>query len=239
MSSTLSPTLDEQDLGYATDIEIVERLIPLAGLSLVDVGCGAGVLARQMVERGATVLGVEPDPIQAAQNADRDPIPDLTLIQARAEQLPISPQSVDGLFFMRSLHHVPEHQMDQALVQAMACLKPEGFLYISEPDIQGQFSQLIQPFHDETRVRQLAVAAMDRTLDPCFQQRQLYRYTTLSTFDSFAAFQQKMQGNTFNDYGGRSLDTPQIRAGFEAGWDGETYRFENLMRLRLYRGSPA
>ncbi len=241
MSTVVSSPLGEQerDLGNATDLEIIEQLIPLAGLSLVDVGCGGGTLARQMAERGATVLGVEPDPSQAALNALADPIPNLTLIQATAEQLPLSPQSVDGIFFMKSLHHVPEAQLDRALLKAVECLKPEGFLYISEPDIQGQFSQLIQPFHDETRVRQLAMQAMDRTLTPRFQHRQTYRYTTISSFESFAAFEHKMRGNTFNDYGGRALDTPQIRAGFEAGGDGEVYRFHNLMRLRLYQGPSA
>lgn len=239
LTSTHTPASSDPNptLGYATDIEIIDRLLSIVGLSLVDVGCGHGALARQLVERGATVLGVEPDPVQAEINRKTDPLPGLTLTQATAEHLPVSAHSVDGILFMKSLHHVPADQMDRALEQAALALKPDrGFLYITEPDSRGPFSQLIQPFHDETRVRQLALEALDRTANRLFHHQEEYWYTTISRFESFEAFEQQMRAHTFNDYGDKTLDSPPIQARFAAGWDGESYRFENLMRLRLYRG---
>ena len=48
------------------DIDVMDRLIDVAGKHIVDAGCGEGGLARALVERGAEVIALEPDPIQAA-----------------------------------------------------------------------------------------------------------------------------------------------------------------------------
>ncbi len=58
-----SEAMAAEELGEATDMEAVDRLLPVTGLALADVGCGAGRTSRALAERGATVLGVEPDPI--------------------------------------------------------------------------------------------------------------------------------------------------------------------------------
>lgn len=43
----------------------VDRLAALGGHDAVDVGAGTGILARQLRDRGLTVLAVEPDPAMA------------------------------------------------------------------------------------------------------------------------------------------------------------------------------
>lgn len=46
---------------------MVEHILGLApGREILDVGCGTGVLGRQMLDRGATVTGLDPDPRMAA-----------------------------------------------------------------------------------------------------------------------------------------------------------------------------
>jgi len=71
-------------MGDARDVEMVARLISLEGLAVVDVGCGAGDKSRQLAARGASVLGVEPDPVQAARNALAPASANLTFVDARA-----------------------------------------------------------------------------------------------------------------------------------------------------------
>ena len=40
---------------------------------------------------------------------------------------------MDGVFFFRSLHHVPIDAMEAALAEAARVLKPDGFLCVMEP----------------------------------------------------------------------------------------------------------
>ena len=56
------------DLGKLSDVKALRRIINPDGLMLIDVGCGAGDLARKLAYVGATVIGVEPDTIQAQKN---------------------------------------------------------------------------------------------------------------------------------------------------------------------------
>ena len=47
--------------------ELVDRALDgLPGRTVLDVGCGTGIVARQFQEAGCEVLGVEPDPRMAA-----------------------------------------------------------------------------------------------------------------------------------------------------------------------------
>ena len=71
-----------EDLGAANEAGVIARVLPLAGLRVVDIGCGGGRVARQLVGHGATVLGVEPDPVQAARNRQAEPLPGLTFAEA-------------------------------------------------------------------------------------------------------------------------------------------------------------
>ncbi len=56
------------DLGEKSDLEVLDHLVDVAGQRVIDAGCGDGRLSSELAKRGATVVGVEPDPIQARQN---------------------------------------------------------------------------------------------------------------------------------------------------------------------------
>ncbi len=98
---------DAEDLGEVDYMDVIDRLVPVAGLNVVDVGCGGGRLTRQLAERGAKVLGVEPDPIQAEKNRAAAAMPGLSFVEAPGQALPIDDGLLDGVFFSYSLHHVP------------------------------------------------------------------------------------------------------------------------------------
>ena len=106
------------ELGERSDIAAVGALATLDGLHVIDVGCGPGDIARALVASGATVIAAEPDPIQAAKNRAAPPLDSLTFVEAGAEALPVADGSMDGVFFFRSLHHVPIEKMDAALAEA-------------------------------------------------------------------------------------------------------------------------
>ncbi|MDF3282782.1 class I SAM-dependent methyltransferase [Gordonia sp. N1V] len=45
--------------------EVIERLLPVPGMSVLDVGAGTGMVSAPMAAAGASVLAVEPDPLMA------------------------------------------------------------------------------------------------------------------------------------------------------------------------------
>jgi len=65
------------DLGVLADEAAVAKIMDVRGLDLVDVGCGPALVSREFVRRGARVMGVEPDPVQAEKNRAAEPEPGL------------------------------------------------------------------------------------------------------------------------------------------------------------------
>ena len=126
------------DLGDLGDLEALQRIVEeVAGLSLIEAGCAAGDTARRLAELGARVLAVEPDELQAEKNRAAPAASGVTFVEAGAQALPAEDASMDGVLFFRSLHHVPRELMDAALGEAARVLKPDGFLYVAEPGMEG------------------------------------------------------------------------------------------------------
>ncbi len=226
-----------EDLGESEDIAVIEQLVPLAGYRLVDAGCGGGRIARALAERGATVLGVEPDPVQAQKNRVADPLPGLTYAEAPAQSLPLDDASVDGVFFSYSLHHVPAEHMDAALAEAARVLKRDsGFLYVMEPLLSGTMEDVYRPFHDETDVRRLAYAAVERAA-PRFAETREFRYWSPVRHGAFDDFVDGIAGASYNRFTRVDVDRPAVRTAFEQGRteDGD-YVFSEYSRVNLLTG---
>jgi ubiquinone/menaquinone biosynthesis C-methylase UbiE len=236
MDSMRDLVSDAEDLGEADEMDVIDRLVPVTGLNVVDVGCGGGRLARQLAERGAKVLGVEPDPVQAEKNRAAEAVPGLAFVEAPGQALPMDDGFMDGVFFSYSLHHVPREHMAGALAEATRVLKPgTGFLYVLEPLLAGSMEAVYRPFHDETEVRTLAYDALRRVAAPCFGEAHELRYREPVRYDSFATFVEEVAGTTYSYFSRERLDTPEVRAMFEAGRTDEGYVFTQHTRVNLYR----
>jgi ubiquinone/menaquinone biosynthesis C-methylase UbiE len=224
-----------EDLGVATDMEAVDRLLAVRGLALADVGCGGGRTSRGLAKRGATVTGVEPDPIQAEKNRAAPACPGLRFTEGHAQNLPLEDATTDGVFFFYSLHHVPADELATALGDAVRVLKPgSGFLYVAEPAIRGAYYELYRPFHDETEVRTLARAALDG-IRPRFARHHHYRYGSVARYADFETFVTDVSGTSYNRITREMVDRPDVRALFEAGRTDDGYAFEEIVTLDLYR----
>jgi ubiquinone/menaquinone biosynthesis C-methylase UbiE len=227
------------DFGESTALEVMDRLVSVAGLDIVDVGCGKGELARALVARGAIVTGIEPDDEQARANAALPPTPGLAFHQAGAQALPLAASSFDGVFFSKSLHHVPVEAMDRALGEATRVLRDEGFLYVLEPDIGGPFFELMRPFHDETEVRRAARAALARTASPAFREFRRLAFAVSRCYDGFDAFADEVLGLSYNRYRRADVEAADVRARFDAGWNGAAHCFQQPMTIFLFSGKTA
>jgi ubiquinone/menaquinone biosynthesis C-methylase UbiE len=194
-------------------------------------------VSRELAEIGATVLGIEPDPIQAQKNRQAPPIAAVSFIEARAENLPVATGSVDGVFFFRSLHHVPIELMEDALNEAARVLKPDtGFLYVVEPGMTGSNFKVMRPFHDETQVRTEDQAVLGRRAAHLFGSVERFQYRQFPRYPNFEAMVARVTGQTFNAIRRETVDTDEVRGLFEAGrCQGGDYVFEQPILLNLYR----
>ena len=226
-----------KELGDLNDTQVIDQLLAVDGLTLIDVGCGAGRASQALVERGAAVLGVEPDPVQAAKNRAAPEVSGLRFAEAEATSLPAADGSMDGVFFFRSLHHVPITDMDAALAEAARVGKPNGgFFYVVEPAMTGSHFPVMRPFNDETIVRTAAQAALAQAADNLGMDLSTYGYVRYPRYADFEAMVEQVTGHTFIDIARENVETDEVRALFEAGQrDGDDYVFSQPMLLNLFR----
>jgi ubiquinone/menaquinone biosynthesis C-methylase UbiE len=106
-----------------------------AGASVLEVGCGTGVLTRMVgrlpgVDR---VVGVDPAPslLDKARQLTGD-APNITFQEADGRALPFADASFDVVIFDSTLSHVPGPA--DALAEAFRVLRPEGWLAVFDGD---------------------------------------------------------------------------------------------------------
>jgi 2-polyprenyl-6-hydroxyphenyl methylase/3-demethylubiquinone-9 3-methyltransferase len=114
-------------------LEWIQSQCPLAGLRVVDVGCGGGILADSMARRGAEVLGIDlaGKALRVAQlHALEAQTPRVKYREISAEALADEqPASFDAVTCMEMLEHVPD---PASVVRACATLvKPGGWVFFS------------------------------------------------------------------------------------------------------------
>ena len=166
---------------------IVETFEPLAGKRLLDIGCGAGSLARLLSDRGAEVGGVDPN-VEALALA-HEAVPMGTFQAAGAEALPFTDGSFDGAIFLNSLHHVPEPAMYRALEEAARVVEPAGPIVVVEPLAEGSFFFALRPVEDETDVRTAAQEALRRAIEGgTFEQLRRAEYLRRELFEGLDQF---------------------------------------------------
>lgn len=110
----------------------IDERVSLVGKTVLDVGCGGGILSESMARRGATVTGIDMGAaplavarlhlLESGQQVDYQQIP--------VEQLAAEcPASFDTVTCLEMLEHVPD---PAAIVQACFDLvKPGGWVFFS------------------------------------------------------------------------------------------------------------
>ncbi len=217
-------------------IEIMDRLVDVADKRIVDAGCGDGGLARALVTRGAEVIALEPDPIQAATNRHELDDAAISFFEAGAEAMPVDDDSADGVIFSMSLHHVPVALMHDAISEARRVLKPGGFLYVLEPEACGGYTEFAKPFHDETAERRAAHRVLKESTAGAFRSHVEERFVVRYTFDDFETFVHGVTARSYNAIRREAVDTPAVREAFEAARGTSGHSFEQPMRVNLFSG---
>ena len=103
----------------------------LEGLSLVDVGCGGGLLCEPLARLGAQVTGIDPAPTNvevAKLHAAESGVP-VNYRQATIEQLVAEGQRFDIVLAMEVVEHVAD--VEEFVRACTAAVKPGGLLFMA------------------------------------------------------------------------------------------------------------
>ncbi len=218
--------------------QLFERVLPLDGAFIVELGCGRAQLTRLIATTGRSrrVLALEVDEIQHRINADIADLPNVRFDLAGAQSIPAADQSVDVVLMFKSLHHVPTDLMPVAFAEISRVLKPGGLAYISEPVFAGDFNEILRLFNDEQRVRENAFAAVRSAVDSGqFELVEQIFFNTPVKFEDFAEFERLILGVTHTRLQLSPEVLQEVKRRFERHLTPQGVRFSQPIRVDLLR----
>lgn len=227
-----------QELGIVKDIDVIDRVLDVREKFLVEAGCGDLGLSRALAKRGARVLGIDPDPVQAEKNIRAEVIPNVGFAHTGAQSIPVENGSVDGVLFPYSLHHIPSDNYQPVFNEVMRVLKPDGFVYVMEPVASGDLNEVTRMFHDEAQVREQAQWALDQLAMPLFQKVSVFTYKVPVQYASWEDFEAQIIGASYNtsSYTAEQVSDLAVKARFLSLGEGTDFLFESPMRVTFLSG---
>ena len=115
--------------GYFQQILIEERRLDPQGKTVLDVGCGGGLLAEEFARLNCRVTGIDPSEASLAiarQHAQQSGL-DVTYQAGVGEHLPFADKSFDIIVCCDVLEHV--HSIEQVIKEIARVLTPEGIFF--------------------------------------------------------------------------------------------------------------
>tara|TARA_Y100000590_G_scaffold446120_1_gene579370 strand:- start:909 stop:1640 length:732 start_codon:yes stop_codon:yes gene_type:complete len=222
-------------LGRINDIDFFNYITDWKNSKVLDIGCGKGDLAYSLSDKGAHVFGLEPDYFQLNSGRNFSISNEVQFVNGSANSIPFVDNFFDYVIFCKSLHHVPCDLMNKALIESKRILNPlKGSLIVLEPCMDGEFSQLIKPFHDETHVRKKAAESLENFAIDSFNHFCQYTYTGTYKFKDFNSFNSKMSSATYNNFDLNLIDTPLVRKNFYLGKKDEIFVFSNPINVYIF-----
>ncbi len=229
---------DTSENAVIKEAEVYNRLLPLHGAHIIELGCGSAAHTRAIAETGlpATILACEVDTIQHQKNLAITDLPTVTFTHAGAQAIPAEEASADIVMMFKSLHHVPLEAMDSAMQEIRRVLRPGGLAYISEPVFAGDFNEVLRLFHDEKSVREAAFSTVCKAVGQgVFEIVGQHFFNTPNNFESFVDFERRVISVTHTDHQLSLEKLRVVREKFEGFMGPEGARFVMPIRVDLLR----
>ena len=217
---------------------VVQRLLPLAGAHVLELGCGKAEKTRAVAQGGqvASIVALEVDEIQYARLLEIHDLPNVSFRLGGAEAIPAADATFDIVLLFKSLHHVPVDQMDHAIREIHRVLKPGGLAYVSEPVYAGDFNDILRLFHDEQVVREAAFAAVRRAVSAgALKLVGQTFFNTPAHFDDFEQFEDQVLKVTHTHHQLSPEVYAAVRAAFMRNMTPYGATFHHPIRVDLLR----
>lgn len=124
----LKTSVNPARMGYFRRV-LREQTADVRGKTLLDVGCGGGILAEEFAELGMQVTGIDPSGSSietARRHASQSGFP-ITYLVGAGEQLPFADAQFDYVSCCDVLEHV--HDVDAVISEVSRVLKPGGLFF--------------------------------------------------------------------------------------------------------------
>jgi 2-polyprenyl-3-methyl-5-hydroxy-6-metoxy-1,4-benzoquinol methylase len=108
------------------------------GKRVLDIGCSSGYLARPLVARGCTVVGIEQDPVAAEQA--REVCAEVLVGDAETLELPFEPASFDVVLCGDLIEHLRDPERFLARVRPL--LRTDRRLLLTTPNVANWANRL-------------------------------------------------------------------------------------------------
>lgn len=125
------PKMPEEVIDYL--FEFISESNP----KILDVGCGTGIVSRQMAQKGALVLGTDVDP-EMIEEAKAKNTENIQYKIAPTEKLPFPDESFDAVTAFSSFHWFANAD---ASTEMFRVLKSGGVVFVANRYQQGKFRE--------------------------------------------------------------------------------------------------
>ncbi|MFQ6548360.1 class I SAM-dependent methyltransferase [Aestuariibius sp. 2305UL40-4] len=156
---------ENADFVPALGADVLALLDPQPGERILDVGCGNGTLTARLVESGATVTGLEPDPDLAAATRARS----IQVLSQDAHE-PFGEATYDAVFSNAALHWM--RNPERVIANAHRALRPGG-RFVAEQGGFGNVASISVAISAALEARDLPIAEPWDFPSPMLQRKRL------------------------------------------------------------------
>lgn len=239
MRQIKSCRIDDPDAYFeTTELELMQRVLPLENAVIVELGCGRAWMTRRMAEDFPVqrIVATEVDRIQHEKNLAINDLPKVEFKYGGMQQIDLEDGEADIVIMLKSLHHVPLDLMDQGFAEILRVLKPGGLAYISEPVYAGDFNEILRLFNDEKIVREAAFSAVIRVLQSgAFELEDEIFFESPGSYASWEEFEDRMLKVTHTKHEIDGDLYEEIKASFMQHMTADGAFFKKPSRVDLLR----
>lgn len=179
-------------------VEKLESIVPLSGLTVLEVGCGEGTRTVALATKAKQVVAIDPSDESISIAKKQNQAANVSYSVALAEALPFQENQFDAAIFTLSLHHVPIDKMRTAISEAIRVVKPNAWIAFLEPGTDGSFfeAELLFNASDGDERSEKAAAYKVMRQHPGLTAIKEIDDETILSFDSLDDFVDTLQPDT-------------------------------------------